>query len=64
MELLYSSGLRLAELVGLDLPDLDLKDRTVRVLGKGNKSRIVPVGQEGGAGARALAAGARGHGQA
>lgn len=45
MELLYSSGLRLAELVGLDLNDLDLKDRTVRVLGKGRKSRIVPVGR-------------------
>ncbi|MDE2138126.1 MAG: tyrosine recombinase XerC [Gammaproteobacteria bacterium] len=45
MELLYSSGLRLAELVGLDLRDLDLKDRTVRVLGKGRKSRIVPVGR-------------------
>jgi len=45
MELLYSSGLRLAELVGLDQADLDLKDRTVRVLGKGKKSRIVPVGR-------------------
>ena len=45
MELLYSSGLRLAELVGLDLTDLDLKDRTVQVLGKGRKSRIVPVGR-------------------
>jgi integrase/recombinase XerC len=45
MELLYSSGLRLAELVGLDLADLDLKDRTVRLLGKGRKSRIVPVGR-------------------
>lgn len=45
MELLYSSGLRLAELVGLDLADLDLRDRTVRVLGKGSKARIVPVGR-------------------
>jgi integrase/recombinase XerC len=45
MELLYSSGLRLAELLGLDLADLDLRDRTVRVLGKGRKSRIVPVGR-------------------
>jgi integrase/recombinase XerC len=44
MELLYSSGLRLAELVGLDLMALDLADRTVRVTGKGNKMRIVPVG--------------------
>ena len=45
MELFYSSGLRLAELVGLDLMDLDLQDRTVRVLGKGAKTRIVPVGR-------------------
>jgi integrase/recombinase XerC len=45
MELLYSSGLRLAELLGLDLVDLDLRDRTVRVLGKGRKVRIVPVGR-------------------
>jgi len=45
MELLYSSGLRLAELVGLDQSDLDLRDRTIRVLGKGKKSRIVPVGR-------------------
>ncbi len=44
MELFYSSGLRLSELVGLDLTDLDLSDRTVRVLGKGQKNRIVPVG--------------------
>ncbi len=46
MELLYSSGLRLAELVGLDLGGLDLADRTVRVWGKGDKERIVPVGTE------------------
>jgi integrase/recombinase XerC len=45
MELLYSSGLRLAELVGLDIADVDLKDRTVRVLGKGRKERVVPVGR-------------------
>jgi integrase/recombinase XerC len=44
MELLYSSGLRLAELVGLDLNGLDLPDRTVHVIGKGNRARIVPVG--------------------
>jgi integrase/recombinase XerC len=44
MELLYSSGLRLAELVSLDLLALDLADRTVRVTGKGRKTRIVPVG--------------------
>jgi len=46
MELLYSSGLRLAELVGLDLTDLDLADRTVRVLGKGAKTRVLPVGRQ------------------
>jgi len=45
MELLYSSGLRLAELVGLEITSLDLKDRMVRVLGKGSKARIVPVGR-------------------
>jgi integrase/recombinase XerC len=44
MELFYSSGLRLSELVGLDLSSLDLHDRTVRVVGKGNKTRIVPMG--------------------
>jgi integrase/recombinase XerC len=46
MELFYSSGLRLAELVGLTLTDVDLPDRTVRVLGKGAKTRIVPVGSK------------------
>jgi integrase/recombinase XerC len=45
MELLYSSGLRLAELVGLQMTSIDLKDRVVHVIGKGNKSRIVPVGR-------------------
>jgi integrase/recombinase XerC len=45
MELFYSSGLRLAELVGLDLPKLDLKAAEVTVIGKGAKTRIVPVGR-------------------
>lgn len=45
MELFYSSGLRLGELTGLDLPNIDLADRTVRVLGKGNKTRLVPIGR-------------------
>ena len=45
MELLYSSGLRLAELIDLDIGDVDLADQTVRVTGKGNKDRIVPVGR-------------------
>ena len=46
MELFYSSGLRLAELVGLGTAAIDLADRTVRVLGKGNKTRIVPMGRQ------------------
>jgi integrase/recombinase XerC len=45
LELFYSSGLRLAELVNLDLNDLDFADQTVRVTGKGNKTRILPVGR-------------------
>jgi integrase/recombinase XerC len=45
LELLYSSGLRLAELVDLNLGDVDMQDATVRVTGKGNKDRIVPVGR-------------------
>jgi integrase/recombinase XerC len=46
MELAYSSGLRLAEITGLALTDLDLDDRTVRVLGKGAKTRVLPVGRK------------------
>jgi len=45
MELAYSSGLRLAEMIGLDIGDLHLTDRTVRVHGKGGKTRILPVGR-------------------
>jgi integrase/recombinase XerC len=44
-ELLYSSGLRASEICGLDLPDLDLTQALVRVLGKGNRERVVPVGR-------------------
>jgi integrase/recombinase XerC len=43
-ELLYSSGLRLAELVNLDPIDMDFADASVRVTGKGNKTRVVPLG--------------------
>ena len=42
LELFYASGLRLSELVGLDLEDVDLNARIVRVMGKGGKERIVP----------------------
>jgi integrase/recombinase XerC len=44
MELLYASGIRVSELCGLDLGDLDEERRTVRVLGKRSKERVVPVG--------------------
>lgn len=46
LELFYSSGLRLSELVGLDVLDLDLAQGLVRVLGKGNKQRVLPVGRQ------------------
>lgn len=45
LELFYSSGLRLAELAGLNLQDVDLSDGRVRVTGKGSKQREVPVGR-------------------
>jgi len=45
LELFYASGLRLSELVGLDLDDVNLNGRMVRVLGKGRKERIVPFNQ-------------------
>jgi integrase/recombinase XerC len=45
LELLYASGLRVAEGCGLDLEDLDEVRHTVRVLGKGDKERVVPVGE-------------------
>jgi integrase/recombinase XerC len=45
LELFYASGLRLSELVGLDVEDVNLSARVVRVLGKGRKERIVPFNQ-------------------
>lgn len=62
LELLYASGLRVAEVSGLDVDDVDRDERTVRVLGKGRKERIVPFGVPA---ARALEAwlGRRGDGR-
>jgi integrase/recombinase XerD len=45
LETLYGAGLRISELVGLDLDDLDLQEGSVRVLGKGGKERDVPIGR-------------------
>lgn len=44
VETLYGSGIRVSELVGLDLSDIDRTRNTLRVIGKGNKERIVPIG--------------------
>ena len=44
LELLYGAGIRVSELVGLDLDQVDLDDRMARVLGKGSKERVVPFG--------------------
>jgi len=56
LELLYATGLRVSELAGLDLDDVDRSRQTVRVLGKGRKERIVPYGSRAaGALARYLA---------
>lgn len=53
LELFYASGLRLSELVGLDVDDLNLSGRMVRVLGKGGKQRLVPFNRSAEAALRA-----------
>ena len=45
LEVLYGAGLRVSELIGLSLGDLDMEERLMRVLGKGSKERIVPIGK-------------------
>lgn len=47
LELLYGAGLRVSELVHLDVDDVDLEDRTIRCIGKGDKERVVPIGEPG-----------------
>jgi integrase/recombinase XerC len=44
LELMYATGIRVGELVGLDIHDIDQSRRTIRVTGKGNKQRVVPFG--------------------
>jgi tyrosine recombinase XerC len=46
LELLYGTGMRLSELIGLSATDVDLHERTVRVMGKGSKERIIPLGRK------------------
>lgn len=46
LEVLYGSGIRVSELCGLNIEDIDLKEGLIKVKGKGNKERIVPIGQK------------------
>lgn len=46
MELFYSSGLRLSELVNLNLDSIDLREKSLRALGKGDKERLLPIGRK------------------
>lgn len=45
LEMLYSTGIRVGELVGVDIEDVDMSTRMLRVTGKGNKTRVIPFGQ-------------------
>lgn len=56
LELFYASGLRLSELVGLDLEDINMSGRVLRVRGKGNKERLVPFNQSASSALRAMTA--------
>jgi integrase/recombinase XerC len=53
LELLYATGLRVSELVALDVPDVDFSSRQLRALGKGRKERIVPFGEKAASALRA-----------
>ncbi len=46
METLYAAGLRVSELVGMDINDMDFEEEMIKVMGKGSKERIVPLGRE------------------